>query len=338
MSDKTQKLVLGIIDFLNASIGDGTVKEDDRESLEVAIQCIGEAFGVDPSDDGQRTKLSIKPATLPSIFDVYLKTQAKMAASSQASTSAPKAAGPTAADKAEAEKLKSAGNAHMTRKDYAAAIASYTQAIARDPTNPVYYSNRAAAYSSDAQHVQAVADAEKAIQVDKSFVKSYHRLGHAHYALGNFAEAAAAFKQGLDLEPSNANLKTGYDAAKARIPESADDEDDIPPAAAAEGGARGAPDLSSLAGMFGGGGAGGGGMPDLGSLLSNPAIAGIAQQLMGNGGLESLMSNPALANMMQRMQSGGGMPSRDELMSDPALRNLAQQYMGGDAGRGAGGA
>lgn len=336
MSDKTQKLVLGIIDFLNASIGDGTVKEDDRESLEVAIQCIGEAFGVDPANDGQRTKLSIKPATLPSIFDVYLKTQAKMAASSQASSSAP--AGPTAADKAEAEKLKTAGNASMTRKDYAGAIAAYTQAIARDPTNPVYYSNRAAAYSSDGQHVQAVADAEKAIQVDKSFVKSYHRLGHAHYALGNFAEAAAAFKRGLDLEPSNANLKTGYEAAKGRIPEADDDDDDIPPAAAA-GGARGAPDLSSLAGMFGGGGAGGGGgMPDLASMLSNPAIAGMAQQLMGNGGLESLMSNPALANMAQRMQSGGGMPNMEEIMADPALRNLAQQFMGGGAGRGGGAA
>jgi Homodimerisation domain of SGTA len=31
-----QKLVLSIIDFLNKSIEDGTVKEDDRESLEVA--------------------------------------------------------------------------------------------------------------------------------------------------------------------------------------------------------------------------------------------------------------------------------------------------------------
>jgi len=36
MSDKTQKLVLSILDFLTTSIGDGTVKEDDKESLEVA--------------------------------------------------------------------------------------------------------------------------------------------------------------------------------------------------------------------------------------------------------------------------------------------------------------
>ena len=35
MSNK-QRLVLSIIDFLNQSIQDGTIKEDDRESLEVA--------------------------------------------------------------------------------------------------------------------------------------------------------------------------------------------------------------------------------------------------------------------------------------------------------------
>lgn len=36
MSEKQQRLVLAIIDFLNQSINDGTVKADDKESLEVA--------------------------------------------------------------------------------------------------------------------------------------------------------------------------------------------------------------------------------------------------------------------------------------------------------------
>lgn len=35
MSNK-QRLVLSIIDFLNQSVQDGTVKQDDKESLEVA--------------------------------------------------------------------------------------------------------------------------------------------------------------------------------------------------------------------------------------------------------------------------------------------------------------
>ena len=122
----------------------------------------------------------MKPATLLSIFDVFLKTKDKLAAppaaaSASASASVPKA--PSAADKAGAEKLKAAGNAHMSGKKYDEAVKAYTDAIALDPTNAVYYSNRAAAYSSKGEHDSAVADAEKALEVDPSFVKAYHRLG-----------------------------------------------------------------------------------------------------------------------------------------------------------------
>jgi small glutamine-rich tetratricopeptide repeat-containing protein alpha len=194
-----QKLVLSIIDFLNKSIADGTVKQDDKESLEVAgkwasfelsrsqrfvVQCIGEAFGVDPSDQQQTEKLSIKPAGLQSIFDLFLKTRERVATSSQSSTSAavpPTAKTPSAEDKATAEKHKQAGNAQMSAKKYDEAIDSYTKAIELDPSSPVYYSNRAAAYSSkgdNLSHLSAVVDAEKAIEVDSSFIKAYHRLGY----------------------------------------------------------------------------------------------------------------------------------------------------------------
>jgi small glutamine-rich tetratricopeptide repeat-containing protein alpha len=50
---------------------------------------------------------------------------------------------------------------------------------------------------------------------------------------------------------------------------------------------------------MGGGGGGGGGMPDLASLMQNPMMMQMAQQLMANGGMESLMSNPAVTNMVR---------------------------------------
>ena len=46
-----------------------------------------------------------------------------------------------------------------------------------------------------------------------------------------------------------------------------------------------------MGGMGGGGGGGGGGMPDLSSIMNNPAIMGMAQQMMANGGLERMMGN-----------------------------------------------
>jgi tetratricopeptide (TPR) repeat protein len=180
---KTQQLVLSIIEFLNTSIDNGTVKRDDREGLEVAIQCIGEAFGVDPSDSAQSQRLTIKPATLSSLFDVYLKSRDKVSSStpqpgsSSARAANPAAAPPSPAAKAEAEKHKADGNKAMSAKNYTAAIDCYTKAVELDGSNPVYYSNRAAAYSSHGDHEKAIVDAQRALEVDSKFSKAYHRLG-----------------------------------------------------------------------------------------------------------------------------------------------------------------
>jgi small glutamine-rich tetratricopeptide repeat-containing protein alpha len=333
-----QKLVLSIIDFLNKSIEDGTVKQDDREGLEIAIQCIGEAFGVDPSDSEQSERLSIKPASLQSIFDVFVKTQAKVGSRvPQVSTNPPPVKFPSAEDKAKAEKLKQAGNAQMSSKSYDIAIESYTKAITLDASNPVYYSNRAAAYASKGDHSSAVSDAEKAIEVDPSFVKAYSRLGHAQYTLGDYTAAAAAFRRGLELDPSNANLKSGLSNSEDRI--STDDgppplipDENFPPAQSPGSLPNAGAGLGNMADMLGGM-SGGGGLPDMASMMSNPMFMQMAQNMMANGGLESLMSNPAVANMMNRVQSGGGMPPMDELLQDPTLRNLAGRFGGAGAGQ-----
>lgn len=111
-----------------------------------------------------------------------MKTRDKLNTPSSGSSSEPeKPKGPTAEDKTAADALKAKGNASMSAKKYDEAIASYTKAIELDPTNPVYYSNRAAAYSSKASHDEAVLDAEKAIEVDPAFVKAYHRLGYVSF-------------------------------------------------------------------------------------------------------------------------------------------------------------
>lgn len=47
-----------------------------------------------------------------------------------------------------------------------------------------------------------------------------------------------------------------------------------------------------------GGGGGGGGMPDLASMMNNPQMMAMAQQMMSNGGLANLMQNPAVSDMV----------------------------------------
>jgi small glutamine-rich tetratricopeptide repeat-containing protein alpha len=193
MSEKQQRLVHSIIEFLNQSIQDGTVKADDQEGLEVAIQCIGEAFGVDPSNKEQSQALSVKPATLQTIFDVFIKTRDKISSEPQPVSS--QSSGPSANDKVQAEKFKQSGNAQMSSKDYDAAIESYNKAVNLDSTNPVYYSNRAAAYSSKGDHLAAVGDADKAISVDPNFVKAYHRLGYVPAVASKFEFLITALLQ-----------------------------------------------------------------------------------------------------------------------------------------------
>ncbi|KDR84867.1 hypothetical protein GALMADRAFT_149409 [Galerina marginata CBS 339.88] len=336
MSEKQQRLVYSIIEFLNQSIQDGTVKSDDQESLEVAIQCIGEAFGVDPSSSEQTKKLSVKPATLQSIFDVFIKTRDKVSTPQASSGPSSQPSGPSADEKAQAEKFKQAGNAQMSSKSYDTAIESYNKAVALDPINPVYYSNRAAAHSSKGDHLSAVGDAEKAISVDPKFVKAYHRLGHAQYSIGDYKAAANAFERGLKLEPGNASLKSGLQNAKARITDGDSDEEEVqsPDAAGAAGAGLGG--LGGMGGMADmlrnmGGGAGSGGMPDIASMMNNPQLMAMAQQMAANGGLANLMQNPAVANMMGRVQSGN-MPSMEEIMADPNLRQLADQFGAGMGG------
>ena len=53
----------------------------------------------------------------------------------------------------------------------------FIQAISLNPNNAVYYSNRAAAYSSMGEYEKAVEDAEEALITDPMFSKAYHRLG-----------------------------------------------------------------------------------------------------------------------------------------------------------------
>ena len=203
----------------------------------------------------------------------------------------------------------------MSGKKYDEAIESYTKAVAIDPNNPVYYSNRAAAHSSKNDHLAAVGDAEKAISVDPQFVKAYHRLGyfdlslsrihlpdhaslrHAQYSLGDYRAAAEAFERGLKQDPTNAGLKAGLQNAQTRI---AADASDV-----SSGSTTGTPgpdpqNMGAMADMLRNmGGAGrGGGMPDLASLMNNPQVMQMAQQLASNGGLASLMQNPAVSNMV----------------------------------------
>lgn len=247
---------------------------------------------------------------------------------------APKTAGPSDADKADADALKSKGNAAMAKKDYTTAIDFYTQALKLNPNNPIYLSNRAAAYSSTGNYDEAIVDAQIAVDTDPKYTKAWSRLGLARFSKGDARGSMEAYKAGIDAEGNGGSdiMRRGYETAKRRVEEDeAESDADGDDSSATRGGAGpgGMPDLAGLASMFGGGrGGGGGGMPDLSSIMSNPMFSQMARNLMGNPELMSgLMNNPRLRDMMDSVGGGagggaGGMPDINSLMQDPNIAEM----------------
>lgn len=317
---------------------------EDKDSIDVAINCIAESFNVDPTDE-TALRSAIGSQNLLQIYSVYenLKSSGKSASSSSTSASAAAATTtdapklPTDEEKARAEDLKVQGNKAMTAKDYVRAIDFYSQALALNPGNALFLSNRAAAYSAARDHESARADAEAAVAADPKYTKAWSRLGLARFALGDARGSMEAYSQGIEHEGNGGSeaMKKGFETAKRRVEELEAEERDSsnpisrgPPTGANTGAGGDMPDLSNLAGMFGGG------MPDLSSIMNNPMFASMAQNLMSNPNMmQNLMSNPRLREMADRFSQGGGVPDMSSLMEDPNIAEIARNVMGG-GGRG----
>lgn len=76
-----------------------------------------------------------------------------------------------------------------TAKDYENAIKFYSQAIELNPSNAIYYGNRSLAYLRTECYGYALADATRAIEIDKKYIKGYYRRAASNMALGKFRAA-----------------------------------------------------------------------------------------------------------------------------------------------------
>ena len=161
MSNQRHQLASAIVAWLNDPATASSASSPDQ--LQAAASNLASAFGLDASS-------STAPGPgLQTVYEVFLKTQQKMGGAAQeqssaataasgSSAKAPGSSAPSADQLKKADELKTAGNKSMSAKDYGAAIASYSQAIDIHQ-NPIYYSNRAAAFSQIGQHDKAIEDA-----------------------------------------------------------------------------------------------------------------------------------------------------------------------------------
>jgi len=273
--DIRKQLAISIIKFLKTELESKRLGEDGTEALEVAVQCLENAY----VGDGVNTHNNID------LLKIYENAVGSSATSVGTSMHPPAASKlyPDASqvNKEMAEAKKNEGNDFMRVEKFNEAIASYTSAIDLDPNNAIYYSNRAAAYAKLKDNKNSILDCEKALRIDPQYSKAYGRMGFAHFNDGNYEKAVAAYENALSLDPANQPYQAQLDLARGKLNEKLGNN-----AANPGGAAGGAPNASNpLAGM------------DLNSLLSNPAVMNMAQ---------SFMQNPQVQNMFANMMGGAG--------------------------------
>ncbi|GAB5358611.1 hypothetical protein AAMO2058_000473300 [Amorphochlora amoebiformis] len=115
--------------------------------------------------------------------------------------------------------IKEAGNHRFREGKYEEAEKLYSQAIGQDPSQHVFYVNRANARYQLKNYTGSMLDAQEAIRRCPSFAKGHYRLGEAMMKLGHYQVAAEAYDRGASLDKKNAKLwakKASYAFSFAR--------------------------------------------------------------------------------------------------------------------------
>ncbi|XP_032064453.1 small glutamine-rich tetratricopeptide repeat-containing protein alpha isoform X1 [Thamnophis elegans] len=267
-----KRLAFAIIEFLQGQLQHGGLSPDAQESLEVAIQCLETAFGVSVGDRG----LAISQK-LPEIFEAAAAKEPLQGCPVAEPTT------PSEEEAAEAERLKTEGNEQMKVENFKSAVSFYGKAIELNPSNAVYYCNRAAAYSKLGNYAGAVRDCERAIGIDPKYSKAYGRMGLALSSLNKLSEAIFYYRKALELDPENETYKSNLKVTEQKMKE--------------------APSPTGSAGGF-----------DLAGLLNNPGFMSMASNLMNNPQVQQLMSG-MISSSQSPMAAPGASTAPHDLAS-----------------------
>lgn len=248
MSSDKDALVFSILKFLSEERA--IASEDVAESLEVAEQCLETSYSLSATD-GNRFSHT---ASLLEIFNAGLI---------QLQQNAPMKKIVSNVEKQFAEQSKAEGNDHMREEKYPEALACYTKSIDTDPTNAIYYCNRAAALSKLNKHEEAIDDCNEALKIDSTYSKAYGRKGLALSSLNRHKEAKVCLERAIELDPGNETFKQNLELVSTKLNQM--------------------PSFDGMAGMNLGG-------MDFSQILNNPALMNMATNMLQNPQMQSMMS------------------------------------------------
>lgn len=209
---ETKYFVRAFLRFLQKQIDDSSFSPDIVESLEVAGQCLETAYDLPSLSGGNNEANDSTSAATSNDHPLNYVDLYELFRSAHCSVSAER--------KSEAENVKNEGNLLMKEEKYSEALTAYNRAIQLDATNPVFYCNRAAAYSRINDFQKAAEDCQMALRYDPKYSKAYGRLGMAYAKMNKHQEAEDAYRVALRLDPENMDYKNNLSVTQQRIQES----------------------------------------------------------------------------------------------------------------------
>ncbi|KAG9395269.1 TPR repeat [Carpediemonas membranifera] len=120
-------------------------------------------------------------------------------------------------DPEKAAEAKAEGNRLFSAQDYPAAIKAFTEAIKRDPSVAIYYSNRAACYLKLMEYRLAEQDCEKALEIDPNAVKALLRMGRAQFLTKRYHKSLDTFQKAAALDGTNQEVQQGLNDTAQQI-------------------------------------------------------------------------------------------------------------------------
>ena len=91
------------------------------------------------------------------------------------------------------------GVSYFEKGQYDKAIADYNKAIEIDPKDARAYNNRGIAYGKKGQYDLSIADFNKVIEINPSDAEAYINRGHTHMKSGNKEKACSDWKRACEL-------------------------------------------------------------------------------------------------------------------------------------------
>jgi stress-induced-phosphoprotein 1 len=177
-------------------------------------------------------------------------------------------------------KAKEEGNQFFKEQKYPEAIKAYSEAIKRDPSNPVNYSNRAAAYTKLAEYRLAVKDCDDALALDPKMLKAILRKGNAQYFMKEYSKCLTTYDEALKIDPENEEAKSGMNKVIMAIQNNNGDDEEVRRRAMSD--------------------------PEVRQILDDPAMQAVLQQMQQDPKAAAHhLRNPEIARRINKLRAAG---------------------------------